>query len=185
MKLLLTAALVIALAGCDNLAKGTRIKPLQESNYFADGQSSRPPPPHSIAQGQMHADALLYTGQGDDGKDAGVFPWPINEAALARGQLEYGIVCANCHGADGYGNGMIVRRGFPAPPSLHEPRLRAAPVGHYFDVITHGYGVMYPYASIIDVNDRWSIIAYIRALQRSQQASRADVPPQELAQLDK
>jgi mono/diheme cytochrome c family protein len=184
MRLLLVAALALSLAGCDNLAKGTRIKPLQESNYFADGQSSRPPPPHSIAQGQLHADALLYTGQEEDGKDAARFPWPITEAALARGQLEYGIVCANCHGADGYGKGMIVRRGFPAPPSLHEPRLRAAPPGHYFDVITHGYGVMYPYASIIDVNDRWAIIAYIRALQRSQQASRADVPPQELAKLD-
>jgi hypothetical protein len=173
------------LAGCDNLARGTRFKPLEESDYFADGNSSRLPPPHSIARGHLQLDALLYTGRGPDGKVSNQFPWPINEAVLARGKQRYEIACENCHGPDGYGQGIIVRRGFPQPPSYHSEALRDAPVSHFFDVITNGYGAMYPYASIVDVNDRWAIIAYIRALQRSQHASRADVPPPIMANLDK
>ena len=182
---LLTLALLLstALGGCDNLAKGTRIKPLGESHFFADGQSSRLPPPHSIAQGQLQADALLYTGRGEDGKLSADFPWPVNDAVLARGKTIYGAICASCHGADGYGNGIIVRRGFPAPPSYHQQRLVDAPAGHFFDVITNGYGVMYPYASMVEVNDRWAIVAYIRALQLSQHATEKDLPPAEWAKL--
>ena len=180
-------AMLIAslLAGCDNLAKGTRFKPLEESDFFADASSSRLPPPHSIARGQLQIDALLYAGRDPDGKPATQFPWPIDETVLARGKQRYEIVCANCHGPDGYGQGIIVRRGFPQPPSYHDEAMRNAPVGHFFDVITNGYGAMYPYASILEVNDRWAIIAYIRALQRSQQASKADVPPAVLADLEK
>ncbi len=181
--MLAVAAIASTLAGCDNLAKGTRIKPLAESRFFPDGQSSRLPPPHSIAQGQLQEDALLYTGMGQDGKPASEFPWPVSAAVIARGQVVYGAICASCHGADGYGNGIIVRRGFPAPPSYHEKRLLDAPAGHFFDVITNGYGVMYPYASIVEVNDRWAVAAYIRALQRSQHASEKDVPPEEWAKL--
>ena len=182
-----TPAMLIAslLAGCDNLAKGTRLKPLEESNFFADGNSSRLPPPHSIARGHLQIDALLYFGRDPDGKPATKFPWPIDETVLARGKQRYEIVCASCHGPDGYGQGIIVRRGFPQPPSYHDEAMRKAPVGHFFDVITNGYGAMYPYASILEVNDRWAIIAYIRALQRSQQASKADVPPAVLADLEK
>jgi mono/diheme cytochrome c family protein len=179
---LLMAAL---LASCDNLAKGTRLKPLAESSYFADGNSSRLPPPNTIARGHLQTDVLLYSGRDPDGKLATQFPWPINEAVLARGKQRYEIVCANCHGPDGYGRGIIVRRGFPRPPSYHDDPLRKAPVGHFFDVITNGYGAMYPYASIIEVNDRWAIIAYIRALQRSQRATVADVPYAELRDLGK
>lgn len=180
-------AMLIAslLAGCDNLAKGTRFKPLEESDFFADASSSRLPPPHSIARGQLQIDALLYAGRDPDGKPATQFPWPIDETVLARGKQRYEIVCANCHGPDGYGQGIIVRRGFLQPPSYHDEAMRNAPVGHFFDVITNGYGAMYPYASILEVNDRWAIIAYIRALQRSQQASKADVPPAVLAELEK
>ena len=177
------ALAIAAGAGCDNLAKGTRIKPLQESRFFADGQSSRLPPAHSIAQGQLQADALLYTGREAEGGTAEEFPWPINESVVARGRVEYDAICAACHGTDGYGSGIIVRRGFPAPPSYHIQRLRDAPAGHFFDVITRGYGAMYPYASIVDVDDRWAIVAYIRALQRSQHAAAADVPVAELAKL--
>ena len=179
---LLMAAL---LASCDNLAKGTRLKPLAESSYFADGNSSRLPPSNTIARGQLQTDVLLYAGRDPDGKLATQFPWPINEAVLARGKQRYEIVCANCHGPDGYGRGIIVRRGFPQPPSYHDDALRKAPVGHFFDVITNGYGAMYPYASIIEVNDRWAIIAYIRALQRGQHATLADVPSAELRDLGK
>jgi mono/diheme cytochrome c family protein len=176
-------AAVLALAGCDNLARGTKIKPLTQSKFFPDGQSSRQPPLHSIAQGNLRIDTLLFTGRNPDGTAATQMPWPVDAAVLARGRQQYQITCANCHGADGYGSGIIVRRGFPAPPSYYDQRLAAAPVGHFFDVITNGHGAMYPYASIIEVNDRWAIVAYIRALQRSQRATLADVPASELAGL--
>ena len=112
-------------------------------------------------------------------------PWPVNASVLARGRVQFMAICANCHGADGYGQGIVVRRGFPSPPSYHDPRLLAAPVGHLYDVIANGYGAMYPYKSIVDVNDRWAIVAYIRALQRSQHAAVDDVPPDAMAGLQK
>ena len=95
---------------------------------------------------------------------------------LARGQERYGIYCSPCHGLSGNGDGMIVRRGFPAPPSYHSARLRAAPAKHFFDVITNGYGVMYSYAARVEPRDRWAIVAYIRALQESRNAKLADIP---------
>jgi mono/diheme cytochrome c family protein len=173
------------LAGCDRLARGTKIMPLDPSEFFADGQSSRRPPAHSIAQSGLRLDSLLYSGRNPDGTLATQFPWPVNEAVLMRGRQQYLAICANCHAPDGYGQGIIVRRGFPSPPSYHIQRLLQAPVGHFYQVITNGYGAMYPYKSIVDVNDRWAIIAYIRALQRSQHAAIADVPPNELANLRK
>jgi mono/diheme cytochrome c family protein len=175
--------LALALTGCDNMRDGSKIKPLTQSNFFADGQSSRHPPAHSIAQGDLRIDTLYYAGRNPDGSLATQMPWPVNAAVLARGRVLFGAICANCHGADGYGDGIIVRRGFPAPPSYHQPRLIDAPVGHLYDVITNGYGAMYPYASIVDVDDRWAIVAYIRALQRSQRATLADVPADQAATL--
>ena len=112
-------------------------------------------------------------------------PVPITAELLGRGQERYGIYCAVCHGADGYGQGMIVQRGFPAPPSFHTDRLREAPAGHFFDVMTRGYGVMYPYASRVTPEDRWAIVAYIRALQFSQHAPIATVPADLQSQLSK
>ena len=183
--LALAALACAGLAGCDNLKTGTKIKPLTESQFFADGQSSRQPPAHSIAQGNLRIDTLYYAGRNPDGTLATQMPWPVNADVLARGRTQFLAICANCHGADGYGQGIIVRRGFPSPPSYHEPRLLQAPVGHLYDVITNGYGAMYPYASIVDVNDRWAIVAYIRALQRSQHAALADVPADALPNLQK
>ncbi len=183
--LALVALVCLSLAGCDNLKTGTKIKPLTESKFFADGQSSRQPPAHSIAQSELRIDTLYYAGRNPDGTLATQMPWPVNAAVLARGQVQFRAICANCHGADGYGQGIIVRRGFPSPPSYHDERLVNAPVGHLYDVITNGYGAMYPYKSIVDVNDRWAIVAYIRALQRSQHAAAADVPPDALANLQK
>ena len=183
--LALAAGACLSLAGCDNLKSGTKIKPLTESKFFADGQSSRQPPAHSIAQDNLRIDTLYYAGRNPDGSLATQMPWPVNAAVLARGQVQYKAICASCHGADGYGQGIIVRRGFPSPPSYHEQRLIDAPVGHLYDVITNGYGAMYPYKSIVDVQDRWAIVAYIRALQRSQRATVADVPPDALANLQK
>ncbi len=177
--------LLALLTGCDNLEKGTRLKPLEESKFFADGQSSRLPPAHSVAQSDLRIDTVLFTGRNPDGTMAGLMPFPVNEAMLARGKQQFLAICANCHGPDGYGKGIIVRRGFPSPPSYHEEKLLKAPVGHLYDVIANGYGAMYPYASIVDVNDRWAIVSYIRALQRSQRATRGDVPAEELAKLTK
>lgn len=184
-QLLIIAALPwLCCAGCDNLAKGTRLKPEEQSQFFDNGTSARVPPPHSIARGDLRADSLLYSGRDSDGRVATQFPWPINRAVLARGQQQYLAICANCHGSDGYGHGIIVQRGFPEPPSLHNKSLTNAPVGHFFQVMTNGYGAMFPYANIVSANDRWAIAAYIRALQRSQHGNAQDVPPDKLAQLN-
>ena len=113
------------------------------------------------------------------------YPFPITQEVLLRGQERYEIYCAPCHGRTGYGDGMVVRRGFSQPPSYHQERLREAPAGHYFDVITNGFGAMYQYADRIRPEDRWAIVAYIRALQLSQDASINDVPAAEREQLEK
>ena len=183
--LVLACLLGFTLAGCDNLKSGTKIKPLTESKFFTDGQSSRHPPAHSVAEEDLRVDALLFSGRNADGTLATEMPWPVNDAVLARGRTVFLAICSNCHGPDGYGQGIVARRGFPSPPSYHEARLRQAPVGHLYDVIANGYGAMYPYANIVDVNDRWAIVAYIRALQRSQHATVADVPPDTLASLQR
>lgn len=113
------------------------------------------------------------------------FPFPITKKVLQRGKERYEIYCAPCHGRTGAGDGMIVRRGFSQPPTYHQERLRKAPVGHYFDVITNGYGAMYPYADKVSPEDRWAITAYIRALQLSQNAKISDVPANERANIGK
>jgi len=115
-------------------------------------------------------------------QDADMFPFPITKEVLERGQERYNIYCAICHGMTGYGDGMIVRRGFRRPPSYHTDQLRQAPVGHFFDVITNGWGAMPDYATQIPVQDRWAIIAYVRALQLSQQVNKSEVPPEKLNQ---
>ncbi|MEP6956361.1 MAG: cytochrome c [Chthoniobacterales bacterium] len=155
-----------------------KVKPLSENGFFADERGARVPPPHTVARGQLREDEQFYTGK--IGKElAANFPIPVTQALVARGQQRYEIYCAVCHGATGAGNGMIVQRGFPPPPSFHEQRLRDAPVGHFVDVITNGYGVMYSYASRVTPADRWAIAAYLRALQLSQNAAAADADPAE------
>lgn len=183
--LLLAVAPLLCFTACDNLAKGTRLKPEEQSQFFDNGTSARVPPAHSIARGDLRSDTLLFTGRNPDGSLTAKFPWPVTNSVLARGRQQYLAICANCHGADGYGHGIIVARGFPQPPSYHGAKLRAAPVGLYFDVMTNGYGAMFPYATIVSVNDRWAIAAYIRALQRSQDASEKDVPLASLNELKK
>ena len=150
--------------------------PLRHSTFFADERSARPPVTGTVARGQLREDALLYTGK-VNGADATVFPFPIDEPALRRGQERFDIFCAPCHARTGEGDGMVVRRGYRRPPSYHVDRLRSAPVGHFFDVITNGFGAMPDYAAQITAQDRWAIIAYIRALQLSEHATIADVPP--------
>ena len=165
-----------ALSGClQDMWNGSRLKPLETSPVFADQNSSRPLLPDTVARGQAHLDAALYQGR-VNGQLVDSFPFPVTMQTLNRGQQQFTIYCAPCHGVGGEGNGKIVERGFTAPPSYYIPRLRAAPVGHFFDVITNGYGAMYSYNDRVEVNDRWAIAAYIRALQRTQGPIVAGVP---------
>jgi mono/diheme cytochrome c family protein len=161
--------------------------PLSRSDFFADQRSERPPVEGTVARGQLREDAYLYTGQ--IGTSPGDYmPFPVTTEVLERGRERYNIYCAPCHSRVGDGNGFIPSRGFPRnPPSYHIERLRKAPLGHFYDVITAGFGIMPDYASQIPPEDRWRIVAYIRALQLSQGATTADVPagqkvPSELPQ---
>jgi len=183
-KVLLAAATFVLLAvGCrQDMHVQPRYNPYDAATAFDDGRSARLPVPGTIARGQLHLDTLLYTGK-VDGKDAEVFPFPITRADLDRGRERFNIYCSPCHDVTGSGRGMIVLRGFPQPPSFHIDRLRQAPPGHFFDVMTNGLGVMYSYASRVSPEDRWRIAAYIRALQLSQQATVTDLPPVEQKKL--
>jgi cytochrome c553 len=177
--------LAVAAAGCRrDMFHQPSSKPLASSDFFQDNHmASRPLLQNTVARGHLDENTVLYTGKiGTNLVDA--FPFPITETVLERGRERYDIYCAPCHGRTGEGNGMVVQRGFPAPPSYHIDRLRKAPVGYFFDVITRGYGVMYSYAERVQPNDRWAIAAYIRALQRSENATLAEVPPTERGALD-
>ncbi len=153
-----------------------KFKPLAESDFYTDLRSARPPVDGTVARGQLHEDTYFYTGK--IGNNPGDYmPFPVTEELLARGQQRYNIYCAPCHSRVGDGNGVIPSRGFPRkPPSFHTERLRKAPLGYFFDVMTNGFGAMPDYASQIPPRDRWAIVAYIRALQLSQGATAADVP---------
>lgn len=146
-----------------------RITPMEPSEVFADGTSARPLVEGTVARGYLGTDPHLFTGM-VDGKPAETFPFPITRLKLERGRQQYEINCAHCHNANGDGDGMIVRRGFTRPPSYHEERLLKAPVGHFYDVITNGWGAMYSHNDKVSVEDRWAIAAYIRVLQFSQNA---------------
>jgi cytochrome c553 len=158
--------------------------PLRPSDFFPDGRSERPLVEGTVARGHLQDDALLYTGKGPDGKFSNDFPFPVTKATLERGQQRFDIYCAPCHDRLGTGDGKIVRRGFRHPPSYHIDRLREAPNGYLFDVITNGFGAMPDYAAQVQANDRWAIVAYIRALQLSQNANINDVPADARAQLN-
>ena len=175
--------ILCATAGCrQDMHDQPKYEPLEASSFFPDGRASRPLVPGTVARGQLREDTHLYEGK-VAGKPAETFPFPINLKTLERGQQRYNIYCSPCHDRVGNGNGMIVRRGYRRPPSYHIDRLRAAPPGYFFDVITHGFGVMPDYAAQVPVNDRWAIVAYIRALQLSQHAGLADLPPAEQTKL--
>jgi mono/diheme cytochrome c family protein len=156
--------------------------PLRESTFFNDGRSARPLVAGTVARGQLHEDALLYTGK-VNGADATVFPFPIDERVMVRGQERFNIYCSPCHARTGSGDGMVVRRGYRRPPSFHDDRLRSAPIGHFLDVVSNGFGAMPDYAAQIPAEDRWAIVAYIRALQLSEHATLSDVPPDRRGEL--
>jgi len=156
-------------AGCErnDMMNQPRHEPMEESNFFADKQSSRPIVPGTIARGQLVANNMRFAGL-PEGPTPEVFPFEITKADLERGKQRFEIYCSVCHGATGDADGMIVRRGFVKPPSYHEQRLKDAPVGHFYDVITNGFGAMYSYNDRVYPEDRWRIAAYIRALQLAQ-----------------
>lgn len=167
-----------------------RYKAYKKSEWYKDGLSSRPPIEGTVARGQLHENKAFYTGKIDNPNlsvvvetttdatgntlvssfpnDIEEFPLPVTKELIDRGQDRYNIYCIVCHGPVGKGDGMVVRRGFPQPPTYHDDRLRNAPVGHFFDVITNGWGKMNSYAYQIQPADRWAIVAYIRALQVGQ-----------------
>src|SRR5580692_6254374 len=153
-----------------------RVNPLAKSDFFPDQRSARPPVEGTVARGQLHEDAYFYTGK--IGNTPGDYmPFPVTREVLDRGRERYNIFCAPCHSRIGDGNGFVPSRGFARkPPSYHIPRLQKAPVGYFYDVITEGFGIMPDYSSQIPPRDRWNIVAYVRALQLSQNATRAEVP---------
>ena len=170
------AVLAILLAGCRlDMHDQPKFKPLRENDFYSDLRSSRPLIGGTVARGQLNEDTYLHTGF-VNGKEGDVMPFPATREVLERGRERFNIYCSPCHSQLGDGNGMIVQRGFKRPPSYHIDRLRKAPIGHFYNVMTNGYGAMADYASQIPVSDRWAIAAYIRVLQLSQNANPSDVP---------
>jgi mono/diheme cytochrome c family protein len=166
-----------AIVGCrQDMHDQPKYIPLRESTFFGDNRSERDLPEGTVARGHLDEDTYLYTGM-VNGEPGTVFPFPITQADIERGQERFNIYCEPCHSPIGDGRGPVVRRGYKQPPSYHDDRLRNIGVGHFYDVITNGFGGMPDYkAQIQDVRDRWRIAAYIRALQLSQHATLADVP---------
>jgi mono/diheme cytochrome c family protein len=175
---LLVAAVCAGAAGRPDLHDQPQYTALEPADVFADGSSARPPVPGTVPRGQLRDDAALYTGKIDD-EPVAEFPVPVDERVLNRGHETFDAYCAPCHARTGEGDGLVVQRGYSRPPSLHDERLRAAPPGHFFDVITNGFGAMPDHAAQIRVEDRWAIVAYIRALQLSRAATIDDVPQAE------
>jgi mono/diheme cytochrome c family protein len=167
---------VVFFAGCRlDMHVQPKYKPDEPSTFFSDGRSDRPEVPGTVARGHLHIDPAFYTGR-VNGVLVTTFPFPITPQVLERGRERFNIYCTPCHDYTGSGRGLVVQRGFPPPPSYHTDRLRQAPVGHFFEVITNGYGAMFSYASRVSPRDRWAIVAYIQALQLSQHATLNDVP---------
>ncbi|RMD85940.1 MAG: cytochrome c [Candidatus Dadabacteria bacterium] len=184
---LAVAALVAAsalLGACrQDMHDQPRYEPLEQSRFFSDQRAARPLPEGTVARGDLREDDLLYRGK-IGGKFADRFPFPVTREVLERGRERYDIYCSPCHDRTGSGTGMIVRRGYLQPPSFHIERLRKQVPGYFFNAITNGFGKMPSYAMQIPVRDRWAIVAYVRALQLSQHATLADVPPAERVALE-
>lgn len=166
---------MLVLAGCrQDMQDQPRFFPQRGTTFFADGRSARPQVANTIARNQGDQVSYFYTGL-INGKEGDGLPIELNAGTMARGQERYNIYCTPCHSRVGNGDGMIVQRGYRPAGNFHTDRLRNAPLGHFFAVITNGYGAMPDYASQITPQDRWAIVAYIRALQLSQNAKSSDV----------
>ncbi len=183
---ILVAVLVVT-AGCElrqAMYDQAKLKPLASSDFFKDGQGSRPLVAGTVPYGHLQEDDLFYRGT-QGGKQADVFPFPMTEADIRNGKTQYEVFCSVCHGYVGNANGMIVQRGFKPPPNLHEDRLREAPVGYIFSVISNGFNTMPSYGKMIPHKERWQIVAYVKALQASQRTKVAELSSEERANLDK
>jgi hypothetical protein len=157
--------------------------PLRPSEFFADGRSERQLIEGTVARGHLNEDSAFYAGKGPDGKPVDTFPFPVTKDVIERGRQRFTIYCTPCHDQLGNGDGMIVRRGYRKPPSYHIDRLRQIPNGYIYDVISNGFGAMPDYAAQIEPRDRWAVVAYVRALQLSQNASINAVPADARGQL--
>ncbi|MGZ8810326.1 MAG: c-type cytochrome [Thermoanaerobaculia bacterium] len=179
----LTLALIAGLAGCrQQMANQPRYDPYEPSDFFADGMSARPRLAGTVARGEAGVDPYFETGK-INGQVGDGFPFPVTADVMQRGRQRFDIYCSECHGRLGDGNGMIPSRGFRRPPSYHTQALRTAKIGHFFDVMTNGFGAMPSYRTMIPPSDRWAIAAYIRALQLSQNATIDEIPPEDKAKV--
>lgn len=170
-------------AGCrPDMMNQPKAKPLSQSDFFSNQANARPIPPHTVERGGAQENAAFYTGL-TNGVYVTQLPVKLTPELLRRGRERFDAMCSECHDRTGSGNGMVVQRGFAQPPSYHVPRLRNAPIGHFFDVITNGYGVMYSYATRVEPEDRWAIAAYIRALQLSHNVNAFELSPAEQQKL--
>jgi mono/diheme cytochrome c family protein len=180
---LVVSLLSLSVMGCQQkMAVQGKLRTFQASSRFEDGALARPKPDGTVARGAELSESVAQ------GRERGVLvqknPLPVNMQRLKRGQQRFQIYCSPCHGDTGSGNGMVVQRGFPHPPSYHIDRLRSAPDGYLFHTITQGIGGMYSYADRISVEDRWAIVAYIRALQKSQNTRLGELNDSERVQLE-
>jgi mono/diheme cytochrome c family protein len=186
--ILALALVAVAGAGCrQGMYNQAKKRPLAESEFFRDGQASRVPPAGTVARGWLREDRVLETGIGPDGKFVADLPAAVtfDRALLVRGRQRFDVFCSPCHGRQGNGQGMIVQRGFKQPPSYHIDRLRAQPLGYFFDVMTNGFGQMSSYASQVPVQDRWAIASYVRTLQFSRNAPYAELAAADREALEK
>lgn len=185
---LLVLALVALTSGVvscrQKMADQPSYDPLEPSSFFEDGMSSRPLIEGTVARGLLRNDPHLEEGKVGDAL-ATTFPFPVTMDVMKRGQARYDIYCSPCHGKSGDGNGMIVQRGYRRPPAFASERLADQPPGHFFDVMTNGFGAMPPYRHQISPEDRWAIAAYMKALQASQQGTIADVPTDRRSELER
>jgi mono/diheme cytochrome c family protein len=186
LKLGAASLALVAIAGCHtDMWQQKRLYPQQESDFYPDRMAARPLPRGVVAQGHLRENEAFFTGF-ENGKMVTELPIDVTRELLERGRERFDIYCSPCHGRLGDGNGMIAQRGLTLrrpPASFHSDRLREMPIGHFYDVITNGYGVMFSYASRVEPDDRWAIAAYIRALQISQNAGAAALGPEGLQSL--
>ncbi len=170
-----------------NMDSQQYFKPQEANPWFLDGRAVRPVPANAVAHGNLKADKALHEGRGENGRLLDGLPsgMVLDEALLSRGEARYNIYCAACHAKSGYGDGIVTARGLKVPPpSYHTAKLKAMPLGYFYEVITKGKGTMMPYAAQIPVADRWAIAAWVRVLQVSQDAQLADVPDHERSNLE-
>jgi mono/diheme cytochrome c family protein len=177
---ILLGAILVAVPGCQQwMSNQPRVGTLKESEYFKNSSSARPQVEGTIARGQNVEETPVETGK-QDGKPVARIPIEVDAQLLTTGREQFHIYCHHCHGMSGYGDGMVVQRGFPQPPSYHIPRLRKVEDGHLFDVITNGIARMPHFQGRIEPRKRWAIVAYIRALQLSQYAPQGDLSAQDM-----